>query len=47
MFKVDYELFGDARISERVFRDIVQAIEFQEDIFRDGGNARIVTIGRG
>jgi hypothetical protein len=46
MTKVQYELFGDARISERVFRDIVQAIEFREDIFRDGGTARIITIGK-
>lgn len=46
MFKIEYELFGDARVSERVFRDIARAIEFREDVFRDGGNARIVTIGK-
>lgn len=43
---VESYLFGDARPSERVFPDIRKATAFVEDIFRDGGDARIVRVIR-
>lgn len=43
---VESYLFGDARPSERVFPDIRTASVFVEDIFRDGGDARIVKVIR-
>lgn len=46
MFKVEYELTGWARSDSRVFQTIKKAQAFMEDTYRDGGNARIVTIGK-
>ena len=46
MIIVSSELFGDARPTERVFQNIRKAQAFMEDVYRDGGNARIVTIGK-
>ncbi len=42
---VESELFGDARATQRVFQNIRKAQAFMEDTYRDGGTARIVTIG--
>lgn len=47
MFAVQYELFGWSREESRIFQNIKQAQAYAEDVYRDGGNARIVTIGRG
>lgn len=41
---VESELFGDARPVERVFQNIKRASAYMEDVFRDGGTARIVSI---
>lgn len=46
MITVSSELFGDARPTERVFSTIKRASAFMEDVYRDGGTARIVTIGK-
>lgn len=46
MFIVESELFGDARPVERVFQSIKKAQAFMEDTYRDGGNARIITIAK-
>lgn len=46
MFTVEYELTGWSRADLRVFQTIKKAQAFMEDTYRDGGNARIVTIGR-
>lgn len=43
---VESELFGDARATQRVFQNIRKAQAFMEDTYRDGGTARIVTIGK-
>lgn len=47
MFAVKYELFGWSREESRIFQNIKQAQAYAEDVYRDGGNARIVTIARG
>lgn len=46
MITVESELFGDARATARVFANIRKAQAFMEDVYRDGGTARIVTIGK-
>ena len=46
MFKVEYELTGWARSDSRVFASIRKAQAYMEDVYRDGGNARIITIGK-
>lgn len=43
---VSSELFGDARATERVFTNLKKASAYMEDVFRDGGTARIVSIGK-
>lgn len=43
---VESELFGDARATQRVFQNIKRASAYMEDVYRDGGTARIVTIGK-
>lgn len=46
MITVESELFGDARAMARVFNSIKKAQAFMEDVYRDGGTARIVTIAK-
>jgi hypothetical protein len=46
MITVESELFGDARATQRVFASIKRASAYMEDVYRDGGTARIVTIGK-